>query len=200
MTVIVAVSDGTRVCVAADSAGQNNGTSLPLSDPKIMQVGPVILGSSGMVINDIVRSIPPWLTPRRYQGGWCWGHGTGMDGTILRLRPWLVDLMPWMRERIDSLGLLCKGDATDKVMPNTFIAALGDSIVYVDVGGTAMEPSLPYWATGSGRDHALGSLHTAHHEEAPSPEIVQAATRAVAAAIAFDPACGGPIVFKVTDA
>ena len=180
MTVIVAVSDGERVCMACDSQATNNGSKLTLATSKIVRRGPVLFGPcDGPTIGAIRYQMPE-------------------PPQSLDLEQWVrTEWLPWLRELQRGERILETDNGAEKLRCQTLIAC-GAVMLAVDYSGHAVRTSEPFIATGSAWCEARGAMWAAGaRERVIDPEGV--ARVGVEAAIALDSGCGPPVRVEWTD-
>lgn len=192
MTVIVAVTDGERVCMACDSQSSNNNCRATLARPKIVRIGPLLVGAEGtMAVGDFLRY-------RYVIGAW---------GKEVELAAWCgTTLADDLRNHLRERDLMEKrGDRTE--MPGQLLIAKGGEFLILDTGGSVVQVASPFWAIGSGGPEARGAMwaawpasevmHLATNQLHPREETV--ARAGVEAAIALDYGCGPPVHVEWTE-
>lgn len=189
MTVIVAVSDGRRVCMAADSQGSTGGMKDTLATPKIVRIGKRLFAySTGMEIGQALL----YHAPGEFDGDY-----------DMPLDRWCATkLVPWLREWFKSTGLMETRDGA-AWMPFTMLVAQGGEFVGVESNASVVRYAGQFATEGSGKALARGALFAllnCYELEKPrgTPEV--AARMAVAASCVFDDGCGPPIVVEWTEA
>ena len=135
MTVIVAVNDGARVCMACDSQATNNGAIAILARPKIKKIAGCLVGGDGSfaTLDAFARSE---FASQSVNGDDLdhWLRGT--------LCPWL-----WQSQR--EAGRLRRVQDYDE-MAGSLLVACGSQFRIVDSVGGVVHLASPWWAIGSG--------------------------------------------------
>lgn len=196
MTCIVAVRDGTRVCMAADSQSGQGGIRLTGALPKIRVLpGPVenprrmLLGFSGPHLLYNALEIPKALhSPDSYNTLQAWA---------------VVAFVPWLRAFLKERDALEAKDGMQWI-PGETIIACGPDFVTIDRGGGVYVHAADYAAIGSGASEARGAMWSSSPATRPdySPRslaVESIARNGVLAAIELDESCGPPVVVEWTD-
>lgn len=179
MTVIVAVSGGSRVCMASDSLAVNNGAKGVLKTPKLVRMGTFVIGSSGSFgANQLLPAClkEPFTDPR----------------PLLDVCKQLADDL---RKELKDRDLMRRvNDALE--FPGMMLVARGPDFALIDAGGSVIQFDYDWWAIGSGAAEARGAMFVASkYEHAGADEVARAG---VEAAIALDDGCGGDIRMEWT--
>lgn len=181
MSVVVAVAKDDRVAIASDSQVNFGDLVVPPANHqamKIRRLGRSYLAVTGWalyenIFNDFIDpKRPPSLAGERaiYQ-------------FFLRLWKALHDRYGFVNDQCEEQHSPFGDLAAAFLIANR----TGIFSVASDMSVTRFER---YYAIGAGNDFALGALHALYDEPYPAEVLAQ---RAVAAAIAFNPFCGGEI-------
>mgnify|MGYP001601057141 CR=1 FL=1 len=190
MTVIVAVSGGTRVCMAADSQATANGCKAVLNatNGKIVRRGPLLFGCGHLTVMDAVRYVMPEPEP------------------AAALHEWTVTVfVPWLRGYLHARERMEKTSAGEADFPCHVLVAHKGAFVQADAGTGVVSFERPYTACGSGWMEAIGAMWEAHRVAAvcrdPRDDLVAEyiARAGVEGAIALDAGCGPPVCVEWTE-
>lgn len=175
MTVVVAVSDGTRVCMASDSQTTDNGHCITVAN-KVFKHGQVLVGADGKgSIIDLFR----YCSPPEYKG-------------MENIAAWAFrDLVPWMHAEMERRSILDEDKSKGWPFPGSVILAHAERALIVALDGQIVEPERRWCAIGSGRAIASGAIH--HALNADDWKADEVAIAGVEAACAMDNGCGLPI-------
>lgn len=186
MTVIVAVTDGTRVCVAADSqCTAGNGVKLTLAGGKVSRVptpaGLLLIAAEGSLATDhFIRHHPIAVN-------------CGPDATLDYLAARFAEEL---RTHLMARDLMRLCDGT-RELPGNILMARGCEFVLIDSGGSVVRVESDWWAIGSGAPEARGAMWLGM--QAGHVDHEQVARMAVHAAIELDSGCGFPIRVEWTE-
>jgi ATP-dependent protease HslVU (ClpYQ) peptidase subunit len=185
MSIVVAVSKGEGMVLAADTQSTFGGERVPAGNQasiKIRRVGEALLGRSGWgiydnVLDDMIdRERPPDLGDR---------------SAVFRF---FLDMWKRLHERYPFVNDQSKSkDSPFGDLGGSFLVAAAGGIFYVapNLGVTEFQR---YYAIGSGADYSLGALHHLYDTEL---DPVTIARKAAETAVAFDVHCGGEIQILV---
>lgn len=190
MSIVVAVSDSTRVYVACDSQATNNGSKMTLARPKFNRFpGGLIVVTCDLLTDQLLCECQmPFAVP-----GDKMGHHNDSLGDWAR-----AHFVPWMRSLLRERDLLeTAQDGSKGLWPGAVMLCHRASIVLVDNSGGVVEPARSWMSTGSGRDAADGAMWTMHRYGPLDPAMM--ARHAVLAACALDIGCSGPIFTTTTE-
>lgn len=183
MSVIVAVSDGKRVCMACDSLATNNGSAITLADPKIVRRGPMLFGPcDGPTIQAIKYMMPEQL----------------VENAPADLAQWaVVEFVPWLRAHQKEQVILEVEDGQHKLRSRILVAHRGD-VVDIDPLGYAVRSVDGIVAYGSGWCEARAAIMGA---KVVKPDLAadNLAILGVGIAIETVNGCGPPIVHEWTE-
>lgn len=196
MSVIVAVTDGKRVCMACDSQATNNGSKATLngSSAKIIRKGAMLFGSSHLCVLDMIR------------------YNLENPLTTMPLSEWAgMVFVPWLLGALNARGLMEKSQDGSVEFPSGIFIGHGGEFVLVDRGTGIVSFARQFAGMGSGwleaqgamwqlladADGAIEYMHDKRSADMAHLEYV--ATRGVLAACALDSACGPPVHVEWTD-
>ena len=194
MSVIVAVSDGLKVCMAADSQLTNGSTRTVLANSKLMRVGPLVIGVDGLLAaGDALRYHSDELELRNRD-------------RIQSLPAWCSQtFVPWFRAYLKAADLMEKAEDGRLEFPCAALVAYRGQFVHMDIAGAVNEIAQSWWAIGSGAAVARGAMWAletgggfGRGDMGYSPKLL--AHQGVRAAIAFDIQCCDPVVDLYTEA
>jgi ATP-dependent protease HslVU (ClpYQ) peptidase subunit len=168
MSIIVAISDGKRVCMASDSQVGSGGNKMPTKTPKIYRRGDYLFGVVGSMIT----------------GHFLADHVIEADNILSAAENYGSELRQWASER----NYLQSEDGLQVVACSTLIAHKS-RIVLVDGTGSAVEPEFDWWAIGSGELAARGAIWALTC--IPDMDSEEKARMAVEAACKLEEGCGG---------
>lgn len=197
MTVIVAVRDGTRVCMACDSQATNNGAKATLAHGKIVRYGATLFGCGDLTLMNAVRHAMPTEVGL---------SAMAMDVTQ-PLATWAAcEFVPWLIEHLTKRGLMDKDSDGAAEFPGSIMLARGSEFVLVDKNTGIVEFAESYAASGSGMYDARGAMWALSHADELGDEFFAAheaeaetlARAGVSAAIANDNGCGPPVCVEWT--
>jgi ATP-dependent protease HslVU (ClpYQ) peptidase subunit len=177
VSVIVAVRDATRVCMACDSLAVNNSAKMTLATSKMARNGRFIFGASdGPTIQTIRHLARDW-----------WEQKISSTSDF---EAWvLMVFLPFLRGALREQRILCTKDGCEELRCNILIAS-GARFVCIDTAGFAVSTEAAYHAIGSGWYDARSAMWAA-----PSGMGSEAVARlGVEAAIKHDESCGPPIL------
>ncbi|TDG02108.1 hypothetical protein E1N52_41530 [Paraburkholderia guartelaensis] len=180
MTCIVALTDGRKVCMGADSAGANGWSMSTRADPKIYRVGPFLIGFTSS-----------------FRMGQLLGHNL-----TVAPRPEGTDVLVFMCTTFVEAVRACftrGGFArkdSERESAGTFLVGYEGRIFRIGDDYQVGENAVNFDACGSGEQVALGSLHTTAGMPM-RPEI--RLERALAAAAEFSMGVRGPFRIEVLD-
>ena len=179
MTVVVAVSDGTRVCVASDSQITDNGHVI-IGDSKIIRHGEALFACDGAQrLGDLIRYNPPPMENLPQMGLARWA---------------CTDFVRWLKAEVEA-DKITMGDADGRfrIPGSTLIAYKNECAV---IGKDGAYVARDWVAIGSGRTEASGAVWAElQHEHWQADEVAMMGVRA---AIEMDDGCSEPIHHKWT--
>lgn len=183
MSVIVAVSDGKRVCMVADTQGTMGDVRLHMATPKLARLGSVLVGMSGdMRFTNVVSGLRP------------------ARGTLLQVAERLA---AETRKALQSASQVKRGHTGDEV-PGQCLVARGREFLLIDASGAVIQLRDRWWAIGAGGPEARGALHayystaTRDKGKPTRSETQDMAHNAVMAACHLCTSCGYPFVSEWT--
>ena len=177
-TCIVAVKDRGVVHFGADSLVSSEYNKFTSAQTKLVRLGDLLVGVCGSirVYNVVACDVTP---------------PTRTDNKSSDYRYIVSSLVPELRERLRAAGALMTENGFDSIEAHLLIGYRGN-IYWIDDEFQVIQPDADYWAAGSGREYALGSLYSSRTLGDPRQRI----QLALEAASAFVPSVAAPYVFE----
>lgn len=183
MTCIVGLKIGMRVWIGADalSGSPESMQGGPVATPKVIRVGPTLMG---------------------FTTSWRMGQVLQYQLNLPQIETW--DLWRWMsvefvdacRQAMKSAGYLYKEN--EQEFGGQWLVAVRGQLFAIHSDFQVEVPSLPYAACGCGAPYALGAMHAAHAmSESVTPDMAPHAIRtSLEAAAEFSMGVRGPFTVE----
>jgi len=179
MTVIAAATDGTRVCMGADSQYTNGGAKFIAARTKLRRMGKILYASDGQLGLESLIEGSDWEPPQAAESLFRWACRY---------------FAPVLRERAVRAGITESRDGFVQVC-GVVMLALRSELVKVDPLGGVL-PVHGFWAIGSGGAEARGAMHRASGDVTTADMVVRAG---LDAACALDDGCSRPFGIEWTN-
>lgn len=182
MTTIAALTHDGQVYMASDSCAIDYSRAYQLNEPKILKIGPLLIGLSGYLLDhDLIRY--GWTAPTQ-----------GRDEDDDRYVRWTVARS--LRDFIRNQRHLDTSRGHENAGWGCLIGLRG-RLYALDSDFTITPLAEPYGATGSGGSYAMGVLHAlAHTNSTLAPR--ERLDLAVQAACTLDPYTRAPVQHVTT--